>query len=230
MRECLDALVKNRTLKENVCKLINAPEKPEVKEKIVPTPEQMDDFFSKLKSRYYDYYLLTKFIASTGLRKGEAFALEWCDISLTDKTISISKSYNIVTKGTTSPKTRKSIRTIPLFDDALEAVNEIKRTTSPVFSFIGKSASNKRFPDHCKAVGYPGITFHTLRHVFTTRCLENGVDPKVIQKWLGHAKLDTTMNTYAHANADFEQSQLVKMAKLRARKVWNWHTIWHTYS
>jgi len=213
LRECMDALVKNRTIKENVCNYIDAPKKPEAKEKIVPTAGEMDIFFSRLKEASPSYYLLAKFIASTGLRKGEAFALLWSDISIEEKTVSVTKAYDQISKTITTPKSRKATRTVPLFDGALEVLGKIKRSAKPVFSFIGKTASNKNFPAACERAGFPNITFHVLRHVFTTRCLENGVDPKIIQKWLGHAKLDMTMNTYAHTNGDFEHEQSLKMAE-----------------
>lgn len=43
---------------------------------------------------------------------------------------------------------------------------------------------------------------HTFRHTFATRCFENGVDPKVVQKYLGHASLKMTMDLYTHVTED----------------------------
>ena len=39
---------------------------------------------------------------------------------------------------------------------------------------------------------------HTLRHTFATRCFEAGVQPKVVQSYLGHATLQMTMDLYTH--------------------------------
>ena len=58
-----------------------------------------------------------------------------------------------------------------------------------------------------------GFTIHSLRHTFATRCNENGVPPKVLQKWLGHAKADMTMNVYTHCNDDFENSVISSLEK-----------------
>lgn len=43
---------------------------------------------------------------------------------------------------------------------------------------------------------------HTFRHTFATRCFENGVDAKVVQRYLGHASLKMTMDLYTHVTED----------------------------
>lgn len=43
---------------------------------------------------------------------------------------------------------------------------------------------------------------HAFRHTFATRCLEAGIQPKVVQSYLGHASLKMTMDLYTHVTAD----------------------------
>ena len=43
---------------------------------------------------------------------------------------------------------------------------------------------------------------HTIRHTFATRCFENGIEPKVAQKLLGHSSITVTMNIYTHVMED----------------------------
>jgi len=43
---------------------------------------------------------------------------------------------------------------------------------------------------------------HTLRHTYATRAIERGVNPKALQKLLGHASLQVTMDTYVHVTDD----------------------------
>lgn len=55
------------------------------------------------------------------------------------------------------------------------------------------------------------ITPHCFRHTFATRCFEAGMKPKVLQKILGHATLQMTMDLYAHV---LPQSQMDEMGLL----------------
>lgn len=42
----------------------------------------------------------------------------------------------------------------------------------------------------------PNVTFHTLRHTFATRAIEQGMDILVLSKILGHSDPSTTLNKY----------------------------------
>ncbi len=53
----------------------------------------------------------------------------------------------------------------------------------------------------------PSFSCHTLRHTFTTRLCESGVNIKVIQDVLGHAGISTTMNIYADVTKDAKQKE-----------------------
>lgn len=43
---------------------------------------------------------------------------------------------------------------------------------------------------------------HSLRHTFATRCIENGIQPKVLQKIMGHSTIQVTMDLYVHTTDD----------------------------
>lgn len=57
----------------------------------------------------------------------------------------------------------------------------------------------------------PPFSCHTLRHTFTTRLCESGVNIKVIQDTLGHADVSTTLDIYADATKDLKHKELGKM-------------------
>ena len=50
-----------------------------------------------------------------------------------------------------------------------------------------------------------------MRHTFATRCIENGMQPKTLQKILGHSTINTTMNLYVHVTDEQLFSEIEKM-------------------
>lgn len=52
---------------------------------------------------------------------------------------------------------------------------------------------------------------HALRHTFATRCIENGIQPKTLQKILGHSSLSVTMDLYVHVTDDHIFEEIEKM-------------------
>ena len=47
-------------------------------------------------------------------------------------------------------------------------------------------------------IDFSPFTLHTLRHTFATRAIECGMNPKTLQKLLGHGTLQMTMDLYCH--------------------------------
>lgn len=70
----------------------------------------------------------------------------------------------------------------------------------------GLPTKNSSYDSHlyklCDRAGLEHFSMHTLRHTFATRAIEQGVSPKVLQKFLGHEKITTTMDTYVHVTDD----------------------------
>ena len=58
----------------------------------------------------------------------------------------------------------------------------------------------------------PRFSCHNLRHTFTTRLIESGVNPKVVQDTLGHKDISTTLGIYASVTNDFKKSAYDAMA------------------
>lgn len=56
--------------------------------------------------------------------------------------------------------------------------------------------------------------FHTLRHTFATRALENGMDINILSKILGHSKVSTTLNRYCHALPNHKKDSMDKLIGL----------------
>lgn len=58
------------------------------------------------------------------------------------------------------------------------------------------------------------LTPHGLRHTFATNCIENGMEPKVLQKILGHSSLQMTMDLYCHVREETLIDEMARIALL----------------
>ena len=64
----------------------------------------------------------------------------------------------------------------------------------------------------------PKFSNHSLRHTFTTRMCEAGVNIKAMQEILGHADAETTMQIYAEATKDLKKSELINFEDYFAKQ------------
>ncbi|MBR5317324.1 MAG: site-specific integrase [Lachnospiraceae bacterium] len=62
-----------------------------------------------------------------------------------------------------------------------------------------------------KGIDLGHCTFHTLRHCFATRCIENGMDPKVLQALLGHSTFSMTMDLYCSVMESTKRKEMKKV-------------------
>ena len=65
--------------------------------------------------------------------------------------------------------------------------------------------------DEREPVVFEYFTPHCMRHTFATRCYERGVREKVVQKILGHSKLDMTLNVYTHTTDEMVGEDIKKL-------------------
>jgi integrase len=70
----------------------------------------------------------------------------------------------------------------------------------------GLPAKNSSYDTHlerlCKGAGLRHISMHTLRHTYATRAIERDMNPKVLQRLLGHSSIQQTMDRYVHVSQE----------------------------
>lgn len=151
----------------------------------------------------------------TGIRIGELCALKWEDIDLKRRTIFINKTLQrICEKGkiskitTSNPKTENSIREIPISCVLYDYLIKIKPTNKEYKQFYFLTSSLKSFEPRnyrkiydnlLKKLNIEHINFHSLRHTFATRLIENKVDLKTVSELLGHNSVNVTISIYVHS-------------------------------
>lgn len=200
--------VKYYDLKSNPCTKAGSMGKSNADEMQFWTKEEFMQFIDCTMSKRYSY-IGFMILYWTGMRIGELLALTIDDIDFDKRTICISKSYQrIECKDViTPPKTPRSKRIISI-PDFLAA--DLKDYISRLYGMEGGERLlpvTKSFMEHemqrgIKESGVKRIRLHDLRHSHASLLIEMGFTPLAIAERLGHEKVITTMNTYAHLYPD----------------------------
>lgn len=239
LQEALFQAVKNEMIVKNVALDVMLPTRNTAKREIL-TQEEQHRFIKAAKgdTNYGKMYIL---MLATGLRIGEASALEWDDIEFENSLLRVRRtSYEVRDRDNPeakykvvvgSPKTKASIRTIPLLPDIIDMLKGLRESQK-----LQKKPNGGRYEDNNLVFGNtfgkigwrhdlrnsllkiieaaevnPKITSHCLRHTFATRGLENGIPIKVMQELLGHATLSMTADLYTHVMPETKQAEIKKL-------------------
>lgn len=167
----------------------------------------------------------------TGLRLGEVCALRWGDISLKDRTLTVSrtllrlKDEDPDASGKTrlvldDPKSRASARVIPLTESTANLCGRWEKDPA-AFVLTGESGRpmeprtlQYRLKRYAEACGLEGVHFHVLRHTFATRCIEVGFEVKSLSEILGHTSPKFTLERYVHSSMDLKRDNMDKLAAI----------------
>jgi len=155
-----------------------------------------------IDARFADYLkpmvLLT---LNTGLRRGEAFNLQWSDIDFQHNQLAV--------EGTTAKSGQT--RHIPLNSEAQAILKDWKEQTDTKYVFASP-VTRKRFDNIKRSwgalrerAGLPDFWFHDLRHTFASKLVMAGQDLYVIKELLGHSTIQMT-ERYAHLSPDHKVS------------------------
>lgn len=180
------------------------------------------DMLSQQEYKYYFDSVLYKLLLATGCRFGEVVALDWSDIDLDNKTISISKSYNRLVDLVGTPKSKAGIRVISIDNKTVLMLKQYQGRQRLTFLDIGEKAPSvvfatpvrtyqsmqimqQRLTKRCEEIGITYFTFHAFRHTHASLLLNAGISYKELQYRLGHSQLSMTMDIYSHLSKDKEK-------------------------
>ena len=174
----------------------------------------------------------------SGLRRGEATALQWNDIDFVNNKISVTKSYNFKQKEFKTPKNGKSrVVTVP------QMLIDYLQTLPRVSLFVLTNAKGQMMTDDSwrrlydsymtdlnREYGFGGVdkapskfspikipmliapfTPHELRHTFCTIMFEAGVDALTAREQMGHADIQTTLSIYTHLSNQHKDNDIKKL-------------------
>ena len=186
-------------------------------------------------SRYYEgIYILFK----TGLRISEFVGLTIADIDLKNGVIDVNhqlqrkRNMEYVIEET---KTECGTRLVPMTDEVKKCFRKIienrkKPKTEPMidgkvgFLYLDKNDMpmvalhwEKYFQHICEKYNkiykaeMPKVTPHVCRHTFCSNMAKSGMNPKTLQKIMGHSDIGVTLNTYTHVGFEDIQKEMKKI-------------------
>ena len=152
------------------------------------------------------------FAALTGLRQGEILNLDWKNIDLERRLISVSNTEAFLTKS-------GKCRIVPMNNDVFELLSRrslLKSCSLYVFHLKGEQLTQS-YVGHKFKKGIrdahlnEALRFHSLRHTFATWLVQSGANIYEVQKLLGHSDIRTT-EIYSHLAASELHSAVEKIS------------------
>ena len=173
----------------------------------------------------------------TGLRISELCGLTLNDLDLKNRLINVNHQllrnketgYYIET-----PKTKSSVRQIPMCEEAYKAFKRILSTRIksklievdgykdfiflnqqgyPVTGSYFSTTLNNMGKKYRKTYGesLPNISPHILRHTFCTRLANRNMNPKSLQYIMGHSNINITLNLYTHVSIEYVKAEMATL-------------------
>ncbi len=218
LRTALDRAESWGLVPRNAARLATPPtvQRPEIQP---PSMDQAQAILAAVKhERLKPVYLLAM---ATGARVSELLGLAWDDVTLNDEVVTIRAKLEYLNGvfSRSEPKTSASRRTVAIPSPVVDGLRAWKIRqleerlsagpawvgnpwnlvfTQPTGAPISRYTVSRGFTRILRREGLPHIRFHDLRHATATYMLGEGVELKVVQQVLGHAKIGVTANTYAH--------------------------------
>lgn len=233
LRMALSHAVRQGYIARNPAAQVECP-RAKAKEQLAWRAEEAAVFLTHARGhRLYVAWLL---FLTRGFRRGEVAGLRWEDVDLDASRLSIRSTRVVLSKGSailSDPKTDRGRRTVPLDEtlvDALKAHRRLQLEERMAWGagwvdsglvFTREDGTPLR-PDYLSALFdrltrhavLRRIRLHDTRHTAATLALRAGIPTEVVSRWLGHASVAITQDTYQHAIPSMMEEAGAKLTSL----------------
>lgn len=222
IKSALHRLYLNEYLKRDLSKFVHFPTH-KAHEKQALSKGQLKtylDYLSSASNKQFPLKYVVFFMAGTGVRLGEALALNWKDIDLDNCCCHINKTISRAAHAfiLCPPKTTASNRTVYFSERLADLLRPYKeKATTKFFAPASYKVQRicpsyfrlKYFFNVSKTLNFPfSLSPHILRHTYITNMLYAGANMKDIQKQVGHSNLSMIMQVYSHTQTDALKERL----------------------
>jgi len=168
-------------------------------------PAELAQLLVSLRALAAHFLGLVQLLSRTGLRIGEALALQPVHVNLVARWVYIDETYHGAGR-TGDPKTERSLRYVDLSTDAVVTLTELLTALPAGARWLFEHAETG-LPYHARTVqeairtaadeaGLGRVTPHVFRHTFASWMIAAGATPADVQRQLGHASIQTTIDLY----------------------------------
>ncbi|HMS24688.1 MAG TPA: site-specific integrase [Acidimicrobiia bacterium] len=199
------------------------------------TRDELKKFLEASQAATDKYYPLWLFLATTGVRRGEALGLEWQDLNMETGMCTIRQTLSCVDHKPVfqTPKTKSSLRTIAIPKSTLLELRKHRKEQTVNRLSLGEAWDNshdlvfthedgallhpervlKEFHRRSERYGVRRVRLHSLRHGWATFAGQAGISPNVMKDHLGHSSITITMDIYSHVLASQDQEAAEEVAR-----------------
>lgn len=225
--------IENRSTEYNPCEYLKVPKQAKTEERRALSPAERL-WIEETEHRAKPAAMLMMY---SGLRRGEATALQWSDINFRNNTITVNKSYDFKGNCIKEPKTKAGTRVVSVPDKLIKYLNTLERKGIYVLTTAsGKMMTNdawhslwdsyicdlnlkygtsivkrNKFDPKGNIITIQPFTTHCLRHTFCTIMYEAGIDVLTAREQMGHSDIKTTLSIYTHLDSQHKKKNISKL-------------------